>query len=304
MKKYLIIGGAGFIGSHLSEALLSQGNNVVIIDNASTASIRIHNSKIKSYKINIEEAKKVANVFEKEKPDVVFHLAGAISLRRVIADPLFLKDMHFLSRTKIILDACKKHKIKKIVFISSGGAIYESAKVIPTKEEYPAHPSSLYGLANVITEKYIELYGKNYNLDFTIARLSNAYGPRQWQSGFIPATIIKMLKKESPVIYGTGNQTRDFIYIDDVVKALIMLAKKGNNEIYNVGSGKEVSLNEVFKLTKDFLGAKIKPLYKNLSVLETRRSAIDTEKIKKEFGWHPKTNIKEGLLKTIKWYEE
>ncbi len=277
---------------------------MVVIDNAQVLSIKIPNTKIKSYKINIEDAKKVAQVFEKEKPDIVFHLAGPINLRKSVANPLFLRDVNFLSRTQIILDACRIHNVKKIIFISSGGAIYENSKAIPTKEDYLASPNSLYGLANIMIEKYIALYSKNNALHFTIVRLANVYGPRQWKSGFIPATIIKMLKKESPIIYGTGDQTRDFIYIDDVVDALIVLAKKGKNEIYNVGSGKEISLNEVFIQVKKLLGTNIKPIYKSVTVLETERSAVDIKKIQKVFGWKPKTGIKEGLLKTIAWYKK
>lgn len=300
MKKYLIIGGAGFIGSHLSGALLSQGNKVVIIDNSP---VRIPGSKVKSYAISIEDAKKVAAVFKKEKPDVVYHLAGPINLRRAISDPFFLKDINFLSRINIVLDVCRKHNVKKFIFTSSGGAIYEDAAKIPASELYPAHPKSLYGLANLAIEKYIDMYCKNNNLDFTIPRLSNVYGPRQWQSGFIPATMVKILKKENPVIYGSGNQTRDFIYIDDAIEALMMLAKNGKNEIYNVGSGQEISLNKIFKLIKALVNVKIKAAYKNIRALETKRSALDVKKIKKEFGWRAKTSLEDGLAKTIKWHK-
>ncbi len=273
---------------------------MVVIDTLFTK----HNPNVKGYAIDVENAKKVALVFKKEKPDFVFHLAGPINLRKLIGDPLFLKDMHFLSRTKIILDACKKNNVKKIVFVSSGGAIYEHARIIPTKENYPAHPSSLYGLANLMIEKYIELYSKNNSLNFTIARLGNAYGPGQWGSGFIPATIIKMLKKEKSIMYGKGDQTRDFIYIDDAVEALMILAKKGSNEIYNVASGKETSLNDVFALLKNLLGVYVKPLYKNPHHPETPKSALDIQKIKKEYGWRSTTDLTAGLLKTIEWFKK
>ncbi|OGZ72279.1 MAG: hypothetical protein A2908_04025 [Candidatus Staskawiczbacteria bacterium RIFCSPLOWO2_01_FULL_38_12b] len=299
MKKYLIIGGAGFIGSHLSEALLKQKNKVVVVD----ASVFAFPG-IKAYKIDVDDAKKIGGVFRKEKPDFVFHLAGAINLRRQITDPLFVNDIDFLSRTKVILDICQKNNIKKVIFVSSGGAIYQDAVSVPTKETYLAHPTSLYGLANLAIEKYLQLHCQNNNLHFVVARLSNAYGSGQWESGFIPAIILKILKKENPILYGTGNQTRDFIYIDDVVEALIVLAKRGDNEIYNVGSSKEISLNTLFELTRELLGAKIKPIYKNSNIQETQRSALDIKKMKKAFGWQPKTDIKEGLLKTIEWYKK
>ncbi|OGZ73386.1 MAG: hypothetical protein A2908_03330 [Candidatus Staskawiczbacteria bacterium RIFCSPLOWO2_01_FULL_38_12b] len=313
IKKHLVIGGAGFIGSHLSNALLAKGNKVIVID-----SVPFKRAEIKAYTIHINDAKKVGRVFKKEKPDVVFHLAGAMSLRKSSQDSLFSKDFDFLYRTAIILDACKKYQVKKIVFVSSGGALYENANIIPTSEEYPVNPNSLYGIANLMMEKYIASYCTHNGIDFTIPRVSNAYGPRQWQTGFIPVAIIKMLKKESPVIYGSGKQTRDFVYIDDVVEALIILAQKsisrkatGNSEIsrdknsiYNIGSGTETSLNEVLMLVKDLLGVKIEVNYKSPSMLETQRSVLDIKKIKKAFGWYPKTNIKKGLLQTIEWYKE
>ena len=281
---------------------MHQGNRVVLVDRTKITPTKEQKSRIKIYSIDIENAKKVDAVFQKEKPDFVFHLAGPIHLRRDITDPLFLKDVNFLSRTSIILEACKKHGVKKIIFVSSGGAIYQDAVVVPTPEDYQVHPTLLYGLANMAIEKFIQLYGKKYKIHFTIARLSNAYGPGQWQTGIIPATILKMLKNESPVIYGNGRQTRDFLYIDDVVSALIILAQKGSNAIYNIGSGRETSLHEVFLHIKKMLKSPVVPTHQEITVKETQRSAMDVKKIKKELGWSPKISIKEGLLKTIQWY--
>ncbi len=300
MKKYLVIGGAGFIGSHLSMEILGQGNSVVVIDNLAP---KEPNSKIKYYQIDIEESEKVKEVFEKEKPDMVYYLAGPINLRKPAGDPLFLKEINFLSRIKIVLDACKSFNVEKLIFASSGGAIYQDAKLVPTKEEYLAHPVSLYGLANLAIEKYITLYSKSNNINIAIARLANVYGPAQWQSGFIPAMILKILKKESPIINGTGNQTRDFIYVDDAVLALIVLAGKNKSEVYNIGGGKEISLNKVLNLICKLIGFKVKPTYQKLINLETKRSILDIKKIKKEFGWTPKIDIKDGLLKTIDYYK-
>ena len=304
MKKYLITGGIGFIGSHLSEALLKLGNEVVAIDDFSANAIEKIDSKIKIYKTGIENTGRIKEIFRKEKPDIVYHLAGVINLRRQIADPLFAKDLNFLRRIETILDACQKNRVKKIIFISSGGAIYENARMIPTPQDYPAHPVSLYGLANLILEKYIRSYCKEYGMDFIILRLSNVYGPRQWISGIVPSLIIKFLKKESPIINGDGRQTRDFIYIDDAIRAFIIATEKAKTGIYNVGSGKEVSLNKIFELLKNISGLKIEPAYQDLKEEESKRSALNIEKIKKEFGWQPKINLKDGLSKTIKWFQK
>jgi len=305
MGKYLIIGGAGFIGSHLCEALLAAGNNVVVIDDFSTGAMKDVDPKINMHNANIDDADEVARIFEQEKPDVVYHLAGAINLRRPIKDPLFLKSLNVLGRTKIILDACKATQVKKLVFISSGGAIYENANQVPTDEQYPAHPTSLYGLVNLATEKYIELFSKSHNLPYVILRLSNVYGPRQWETGIIPSLIMHLLRKESPTINGDGTQTRDFIYIEDVVEACMMAVNgAGITGIYNVGSQQEVSLNEIFESVKRILDEPgTKAIYQTSVLQESKRSALDIQKIKQEINWQPNVSLQEGLKKTIAWFK-
>lgn len=303
-EKVLIIGGVGFIGSHLSEALLKLKQRVVIIDDLSTKAVAKIDSRIKTYKVNIENSDKVKEIFKKEKPDIVYHLAGAINLRRDIKDPLFAESLNVLGRTKIILDFCQKNKVKKIIFLSSGGAIYSKAETIPSPENYPAHPVSLYGLANLIIEKYLELYYQKYNLNYIVLRLSNVYGPRQWESGIIPSMIIKLLNKERVIIYDDGEQTRDFIYVDDVVRASITAGEKEKIGIYNIGTSKETSLNEVFNIIREIVNPKAKADYQKSIKDEVRRSALDIKKIKKEFGWQPKTDLERGLLKTVQWFKK
>lgn len=303
-KKILIIGGAGFIGSHLSEAFLKSGKKIIIIDDFSTAIVKNFSQAVKIYKINIENKNKVRKIFQKEKPKIVYHLAGAMNLRRQITDPLFISSLNILGRTKTILDCCLENKVKKIIFLSSGGAIYSNAKIIPTPESYPAHPTSLYGLANLIIEKYIEFYYKKYGLNYIVLRLSNVYGPRQMEDWIISSLIVNLLKKKRPIIYGDGKQTRDFVYVDDVVMACILAGKKGRRKIYNVASGKEVSLNNVFNLLKKMFNSKINPCYKKLKIKEVKRSILDIKKIKKELGWYPQTNLKDGLIKIIKCFRK
>lgn len=307
-NKILIIGGAGFIGSHLSEALLKSGHKIIIIDDFSTAIAKparyLSSNQVKVYKTNIENRNKVRNIFQKEKPEIVYHLAGPVNLRQQINNPLFIHDLNVLGRTKTILDCCYESKVKKIIFLSSGGAIYSNAKVIPTPESYNSHPTSLYGLSSLIIEECIKLYDKKYGLNYLILRLSNVYGPGQMENWIISSLINNLLKKKRPIIYNDGTQTRDFVYVGDVVRACILAGKKGQRKIYNVAAGKEVSLNKVFNTLKKMLNSEIKPCYKKLKIKETKRSVLDIKKIQKELGWQPKTNIKDGLFKTIKWYEQ
>ena len=242
-------------------------------------------------------------VFEKEKPEIVIHLAGAMGLRKPANDAAFIADSNFLARTQIILEACAASSVKKIVFISSGGAIYENATQVPTPEDYPAHPTTPYGLANLAIEKEIGAFCESNTLNFIIARLANVYGPGQWQSGFIPAMILKMLKGENPMIFGDGRQTRDFVYIDDAVGAIMMLAEQGKNQMYNVGGGREESLNEIFAEIKNMLGVNVEPVYQAAHSKETLRSALDIAKIAKELGWQPNVGLHDGLEKTIEYYK-
>lgn len=250
------------------------------------------------YGFDIRDEKSMVAVFAKENPDVVFHLAGPINLRRPVNDPLFLRDLDFLDRVRSIFDTCRIYHVKKVIFVSSGGAIYQDAIKVPTPEDYLAHPASLYGLANLA----IETYAKQFGIDVIIARLANVYGPGQWISGFVPAMIARVLKNEPPVIHGDGRQTRDFVYVQDVAEALIDVAQNGRSQTYNVGSGQETSLNDIFGMIKNMASSDLDPVYRPLHAPETKRSCLDITKIQKEIGWQPKVSLKEGLQKTIEFY--
>lgn len=297
----LITGGAGFIGSHLTDELIKQGYQVIVIDSLLRDKKQDLNSEIKLYRFDIINPK-VFDVFKKEKPDIVYHLAGPINLRSKINDPLLNKGLNVFRGTKRILDYSHILNIKKFIFVSSAGAIYSGSRVIPTPEDYLSHPTSFYGLANLILERLLEEYHKMYKLNSIILRLSNIYGPRQWGSGVIPSFINQISRNKSPVINNDGKQTRDFVYIDDVVRALLIIAKTKKTGIFNVGSAQEISLNELFKKIIVILNLKIKPSYNFAEKEETQRSALDCSKIKKELNWEPKVNLEEGLKRTIDWF--
>jgi len=298
-KKYLITGGAGFIGSHLANKLIETGNDVVVIDNFFSESGLKLNSKIKVFILDISD-RKIFDIFEKEKPDVVYHLAGPIGLRNQKTDKSFTNSLNYLDNLKNILDCSVLFKVKKFIFLSSGGAVYSGANVIPTTEEYIPHPESPYGLANIQIGNSIIDYNKQKGLDFVILRFSNVYGPYQWSTGAIPNFIEQILKGNEIIIYGDGSETRDFIYIDDAVEALI-LAESLENSIWNVGSGKEVSLNQLYKKISDILKQKTKIIYNN-KLEFINRSCLDISKINKDLNWEPKTSLDDGLKKTISWY--
>jgi len=300
-KTFLITGGSGFLGSHLTQKLVKE-NRVVLIDIVNNLPQNIKQS-VKFYHLDINSSK-IKAIFKKERPQIIYHLAGPIALRREIDDPIFKKSLNVLGNLNNILKCCTDYKAEKIIFFSSGGAVYEGTKIIPTPENYPVHSTSLYGIANLIIEKYLKSYSQKYGLGFTILRFSNIYGPRQWVSGIIPTIIVKALSGLSPIIYGDGTQTRDFVFVDDAVEASVLAIKDNKNEIYNVSSGREISINEIFNKITKILQKRTKPIYQRAKSEEIKRSCLDNSRIKNEMGWKPKVNIDQGLKKTIDWYKK
>jgi len=300
--RILITGGGGFIGSHLYESLTKNRNKITIIDSFINQK-RTSFPKAKLYAVDITSPY-VKRIFKQEKPDLIFHLAGPINLRREISDPLFNTGFKIIGGFKKILDYSRDYRVKKIIFASSGGAIYENAKIVPTPETYQAHPFSLYGLANLFLERLLIEYSKMYRLNFSILRLSNVYGPRQWITGVIPSFIISILNFKPPKIIGDGTQTRDFVFIDDVIRALIITAKNQKNGIFNVGSGEETSIRTLINKIIEILNIKIKPKYVPLKhTEEVKRSVLTISKIRKELNWRPKYSLEGGLKKTIDWFK-
>jgi len=255
-QKVLLIGGAGFIGSHLAEKLKELGHEVIVVD------------KKRGTKTGFSIGDLVSKeLFKQEKPDIIYHLAGAMNLRKGINDP-------GIKRAKLVCQFCKENKVKKLIFFSSGGAIY-------------FNPQSEYAKANLEIEKIIQESGvKN-----VILRLSNVYGPGQWKEGIIPQII-----KGNPRIKGDGNQTRDFIYIDDVVEAAILAMDKEG--IYNISSGQEYKINQVIDLVQKITGLNINPVYQKKDDISAK--ALNVEKTKQDFNWEPKVSLEQGLVKTIK----
>lgn len=258
-KKILLIGGAGFIGSHLAKGLLKKGYEVAVVD------------REKGIDANNKEA--MRKFFEKEKPEIVFNLAGAINLRKGESDS-------GLERAELICRLCRENKIKKLIFFSSGGAIYFD-------------PQSDYAKANLEIEKIIQ---ENLN-SFIILRLGNVYGPGQWKEGIIPQIILN----KDLVIRGDGNQTRNFVYVDDVVEAAILAMESDRNGIYNVDAGEEHTLNRVISLINKITGLVIIPDYSGEKDISAK--AFDLKKTKKDFNWEPKTSLGQGLAETIELFK-
>jgi len=305
MKKVLVTGGAGFIGSHLVDKLIENGHEVVVIDNLSTGKKKNLNKRARFYKLDIRNPK-LAEIFKKEKPKIVFHFAAQINLRKSVEDPIEDAKTNIIGSLNI-LENCRKYKVKKVIFASTGGAIYGEAKIIPTPESYPADPLSPYGIAKFAVEKYLNYYYKVFGLPFISLRLANVYGPRQnlkGEAGVIAIFCDKMLNGTQPIINGNGRQTRDFIYIDDVIEAAILAMKEKKSGIFNIGTAKETTINTIFRKLKKLTGSSCKEIHAPSKPGEQKRSCLDYKKAKKGLKWQPKYNLDKGLRETAEWFKE
>lgn len=303
--KILVTGGAGFIASHLVNELIKQKHQVVVLDNLSTGSRKNLNKKAKFYKIDICD-KKVASIFLREKPRVVFHLAAQINVRASVESPANDAKTNILGGLNI-LENCKINKVKKIIFSSTGGAIYGEASIVPTPETYNEFPLSPYGVAKLTTEKYLNYYHKVFGVDFVALRFANVYGPRQnskGEAGVVSIFCDKIFSKMQLIINGSGQQTRDFVYVKDVVEALILAMQSPKIGIYNIGTGKETNINEIFKIIKNETGFLGKEKHGAAQKGEQQRSCLDISLAKKELSWEPKFSLEMGLKETINYFKD
>lgn len=302
--KILVTGGAGFIGSHIVDELIKKNHKVVVMDNLSTGRKEFINQKAKFYKMDIR-SKDVEKVFAKEKFDIVNHHAAQKDLRLSVKDPVFDADINILGSLNL-LQSCVKYGVKKFIFASSGGAVYGDVKNFPVAEDYqPLQPVSPYGIAKLSIENYLFYFKKEFNLDYVALRYSNVYGPRQdpyGEAGVIAIFMKKLLANEQPVINGDGKQTRDYVYVSDVVKTNISAINKRVSGAFNIGTGIETSVNKLYALIAQTVGANKKAVHGPAKPGEQRRSSVDFKKAQKILAWRPAYDLNEGLKETYQWF--
>lgn len=304
MKKILVTGGAGFIASHIVDKLIKNGDKVVVVDNLSTGREENLNKEAIFYNVDILDDS-LRKVFEIEKPDCVIHHAAQIDVQRSIRQPMDDARVN-VSGTINILECCKEYNVKKIVYASTA-AVYGEPKYLGIDEKHPVAPISYYGISKHTPEHYIKVYSSLYGIKYTILRYANAYGIRQdpkGEGGVISIFVDKLLEEGTPIIFGTGEQTRDFIYVKDIVEANVLAVSKGDNNIFNIGTGVATSINELFNSMKEIAGAKVEPVYKEARKGDILHSYFDISKAKEMLGWSPKYSLKDGLKETICFYKE
>jgi len=299
-KTVLITGGTGFIGSHLGYELVKRGYKVIVLGKGSFGKRKFF-GKIKFYKTDVC-SENLDKIFRKEYPSIVYHLAAYLpksDKEKPAHDAENIKTN--VLGTLNVLQACRKYGIRKVIF-SSSMAVYGKTKIIPVPENYPAKPDSLYGLAKLTAEKLFEVFHKLYNINYIIFRYSNVYGLGQKagkQGSLVANFIEKISKNQQPVINGNGRQTRDHVYIDDVIRANLLAMKTGKIGIYNVGGGVETSINDVFFKICEIFGKEIRAKYNRQAKTGVKRSLLEIKKIKNDLKWKPKNSLDEGLKKII-----
>jgi UDP-glucose 4-epimerase len=306
MKKILVTGGTGFIGSHIVDSLLELGHSVVIIDNLSNGKTENINPKAKFYQCDITNKKQIEKIICKEKPDIINHHAAQTKVIRSINNPIFDLKNNIIGTINILESIKKLKHFEKIIFASSGGAIYGEEALVPTSEQSPPQPLSPYGISKRSCELYLQSYYKNFGIKYIILRYSNVYGPRQMANGEggVIAIFCKAIADNNKVkIYGNGKQTRDYIYVEDIVKANIKSLNQLEPAIFNIGTGQETSVNQLFNIISERVKNKKKPEYLPTRQGELLRSCLDIKLAQKQLNLNKTTDIKKGLYKTLEWFQ-
>lgn len=303
--KVLVTGGAGFIGSHVVDRLILEGHEVVVVDNLSTGKRKNLNRAARFYKSDIQSWR-LERIFRNERPNIVMHLAAQMDVRKSVEDPMFDAQVNILGTLNILQQAVK-HGVRKVVFSSSGGAIYGEQEVYPAPETHVTMPLSPYGLSKLCGEQYLSYFQRVSGLQMVNLRYANVYGPRQdphGEAGVVAIFIQKLLNNEQAVINGNGRQTRDFVYVEDVVEANLAVMGQETQGTYNVGTGQETSINDLFRILLEHAGSTCKEVHGPAKKGEQARSVIDSGKLRRELSWEPKTNLRDGLKKTVEFFRE
>lgn len=300
----LVTGGAGFIGSHVVDAYINEGHRVVVVDDLSTGSKSSLHAKSTFYQCDIR-SEKPAEVFQRERIEVINHHAAQMDVRKSVSDPMYDASINVLGGLNLF-ELARKHGVKKIVFSSTGGAIYGEQDYFPADEDHPTRPLSPYGITKLVTEKYLFYYKEVHNIDSVVLRYANIYGPRQnphGEAGVVAIFCNRMLGNEPPIINGDGKQTRDYTYVGDVVRANVLALKATGSHIFNVGTGVETDVNTLFHELRKQLNPDCPEKHGPAKQGEQLRSVISYKAIEKALGWKPAVDIREGLKLTAEFFK-
>ncbi|MGH8902056.1 MAG: NAD-dependent epimerase/dehydratase family protein [Egibacteraceae bacterium] len=310
----LVTGGAGFIGSHLVDRLLDDGHEVTVVDGFSTGKLvnlepaRLRfGDRLQIRTLDVTSAD-LASAVAEAGPEAVLHLAAQIDVRRSVVDPVGDAMINVVGTVRL-LEACRRHGVGKIVFTTSGGCIYgePDPSELPIDETYPGHPQSPYGASKRGVEEYLHAYAALYGLRWSSLALANVFGPRQdprGEAGVVSIFGARMLRSQPVTIFGDGEQTRDFVYVDDVVEAFVLALDRGDGLRFNIGTGVATSVNALFHALSDVTGNGASPQYSPERPGELRHIALDARLAEEQLGWKPQTGLRDGLEATVSWLRD
>lgn len=307
MREVLITGGAGFIGSNIQDRLIESGDHVSVVDNFHTGDTKNINPQAQSFSVDICDAASLSSVIERIKPNIIIHTAGQLKIPYSMRYPHVDLQINIVG-TMNVLEASVQHNVQKVIFTNTGGALYgdqPSDKLPVVEDEKILKPTSFYAVSKMAAEQYIKLFGNVYDLPWVSLRLSNIYGPRQdgsGECGIIAIFVRKMLQDEQPIIHGDGKNTRDYVYIDDVVNATVKAIDHPNPDYFNISSGSETSNLEIFEAVKQATGSTLEPQFGPADPGDVLRSSLSNQKAKELLDWSPTTSLSEGIQQTVYQY--
>ena len=303
MAKIAVTGGAGFIGSHVVDALVAEGHDVDVIDDLSGGRAENVHPEATLHQLDIRSVD-AAHLFKNRGIEILIHHAAQMDVRRSVADPAFDADVNVRGVLNL-LEAGRKAHLKRVIFASTGGAIYGEPEYTPQDENHPLKPLSPYGITKLCTEKYLAYYRHEYGLDYAALRYGNVYGPRQnphGEAGVVAIFTERMLGGLPLRINGDGLQTRDYVFVEDVVRANMAALSTGRNGIFNVGTGIETSVVALFHKLRAITGSDAEEIHGDAAPGEQRRSVLSWEHSQGALGWNPSVGIDEGLTRTVDWF--
>jgi UDP-glucose 4-epimerase len=305
MGKILVTGGAGFIGSHVVDAFIDAGHEVVVVDNLSTGKRANVHPQARFYEVDIRRVEELEEVFAAERPEAISHQAALANVRASMEDPITYAEVNILG-SLALLEMARKYGCRRFIYASTGGAVYGEPEWVPVTEDHPINPLDPYGSSKHAVEHYLYLYQRHYGLSYVSLRYPNVYGPRQdplGEAGVVAIFTGLMLQGKQPVINGSGEQQRDFVYVGDIARANVLALERGAG-IYNIGSGIPTDVNTIFAELKAAIGYPGEARHGPAKQGEVFRIYLDARRANQELGWQPTVSVREGLTRTVAYFRQ
>ncbi|HUI26594.1 MAG TPA: NAD-dependent epimerase/dehydratase family protein [Candidatus Kryptonia bacterium] len=301
--KILVTGGAGFIASHIVDGYVAAGHDVVVIDDLSSGRRENVNPKARFVQLDVQDPA-VGDVFDREQPEVLNHHAAQMDVRRSVADPIYDARVNIIGLLNL-MEHGRRNGLRRVIFASSGGTVYGEQETFPAPESHPLAPVSPYGVAKLASERYLFYYATEHRIPYLACRYANVYGPRQnphGEAGVVAIFTEKLLRGEQPIINGDGKQTRDYVFVGDLVRANLAALATEPVGALNFGTGIETDVNTLYRHLVPLCGSHAPEQHGPAKPGEQRRSVIDASAAARVLGWRPQVALAEGLRQTVEWF--